>query len=49
MRMCQVFTKAFMQSALKWYAQKKKKEHNLKTNVEDTKFFNFFFSQMLMC
>ena len=42
MRMCQVLTKAFMQSALKWHAQKKKNEYNLKTNVEDTKFSNFF-------
>ena len=41
MRMCQVLTKAFMQSALKWHAQKKN-EYNLKTNVEDTKFSNFF-------
>ena len=44
--MCQVFTKAFMQSGIstKMACIEKKNEFNLKTNVEDTKFSFFFFS-----
>ena len=45
MQMCQVSTKAFMKSAVKWHAQKIY-IYNLKINVEDTKFSNFFLTNV---